>query len=84
MLNLFSLWAREDSNLQPISYEPSALPLSYRPPPYLYIGLTIISEPPHHAQSSCAAAGTHIPQMQAPDLVQLFRALQPPTRINLP
>lgn len=24
-------WAREDSNLQPTSYEPGALPLSYRP-----------------------------------------------------
>ena len=25
-------WARQDSNLQPTSYEPAALPLSYGPP----------------------------------------------------
>ena len=24
-------WARQDSNLEPIGYEPSALPLSYEP-----------------------------------------------------
>jgi hypothetical protein len=24
-------WARQDSNLEPIGYEPTALPLSYRP-----------------------------------------------------
>jgi hypothetical protein len=24
-------WAREDSNLQPVDYEPNALPLSYAP-----------------------------------------------------
>ena len=25
------MWARKDSNLEPIGYEPTALPLSYRP-----------------------------------------------------
>ncbi len=25
-------WARQDSNLRPIGYEPTALPLSYEPP----------------------------------------------------
>lgn len=29
-------WARQDSNLEPIGYEPTALPLSYRP-----VGFTI-------------------------------------------
>ena len=29
-------WARQDSNLEPIGYEPTALPLSYKPK-----GLTI-------------------------------------------
>lgn len=28
-----TLWACQDSNLEPIGYEPTALPLSYRPSP---------------------------------------------------
>ena len=31
LLGIYDLWARQGSNLRPIGYEPTALPLSYRP-----------------------------------------------------
>ena len=37
-----TLWARQDSNLRPIGYESTALPLSYEPPEDIYYTLLIL------------------------------------------